>query len=242
MPACATGLIYNPKEQTTLKLLYGRAFRAPNDYELYYGSPAYGQVANPDLQPETIQTYEIVYEQYLPPHLRFSASAYRYEITNLISQTLQPDTNFLIFANLGRVQTKGVDFELEGKYPNGVRARASYTLQRTENEDTGEELTNSPRHLIKGNLILPLYRDKVFAGVELQYQSAIKLLSGRREKDYVVGNLTLLSKSFVQGLEVSAGVYNFLDTTYASPGSGGLLQDTVPQDGRSFRFKVTYKY
>jgi iron complex outermembrane receptor protein len=236
------GLIYNPWEKTSFKLLYGQAFRAPNDYELYYGSPSYGQVPNPELEPETIQTYELVYEQYLLANLRFSASGYYYEIDDLISQTLQPGTGFLIFENLERVRARGVEFELEGKYAGGLFARASYTLQRTENADTGQALTNSPRHLIKANLTVPLYAEKVFASFELQYQSGITVLSGRRTDSYVIGNATLYSKAIARNMEVSASVYNVFDTRYDSPGSGGHLQDTIPQDGRSFRLKLTYKY
>ena len=67
-------LIYNPFEKTVLKLLYGRAFRAPNVYELYYQGAE--SKVNPDLNPETIQTYELIWEQYLGIHLRGSASAF----------------------------------------------------------------------------------------------------------------------------------------------------------------------
>jgi iron complex outermembrane receptor protein len=236
------GLIYNPWEKTTFKFLYGQAFRAPNAYELYFDAPDFNQAGNPDLQPETIRTYEVIYEQYLPAHLRFSASGYYYEIDDLISQTIQPGTGLLIFNNVDRVQAKGLEFELEGKYPGGVLARASYALQRTEDVMTGAELTSSPRHLIKGNLIVPLYRDKVFAALELQYQSGIRTLAGRRTDDFVIGNLTLFSREIVKGLEASASVYNLFDTKCGSPGAGDHLQDTIPQDGRSFRLKMTYKF
>ena len=236
------GLIYSPWEKTTFKLLYGQAFRAPNDFELYYDVPSFGQAANPDLQPETIRTYELIYEKYLPAHLRFSASGYYYEIDDLISQTLQPGTGLYIFDNVDRVQANGVEFELEGKYPGGLLARVSYALQRTEDAITGAELSSSPRHLIKGNLIVPLYRDKVFAGLELQYRSTIRTLSGGRAADFVIGNLTLFSKEIVKGLEVSATVYNLFDTQYGSPGAGDHLQDIIGQDGRSFRVKLTYKF
>ncbi|HWN95717.1 MAG TPA: TonB-dependent receptor [Methylomirabilota bacterium] len=236
------GLIYNPWEKTTFKLLYGQAFRAPNNYELYYSATAFGQVANPDLQPETIQTYEVIYEQYLPAHLRFSASAFFYEIDDLISQTLQPGTGLLIFDNVETVQSKGLGLELEGKYPGGLLARASYTVQRTDDADTGDEISNSPRHLVKANLSVPLYRDKVFAGLELQYQSSVGTLRGRRADEFVIGNFTLFSRELVKGLEASASIYNLFDTHYESLGSGGHLQDTIPQDGRSFRVKLTYKF
>jgi iron complex outermembrane receptor protein len=236
------GLIYSPWEKTTFKLLYGQAFRAPSDYELYYNAPDFQLANNPKLRPETIQTYEAIYEQYLPAHLRFSASGYYYEINNLISSTLKPGTDSYFFDNVNRVQAKGMEFELEGRYPGGLVARASYALQRTDDAMTGEELSTSPRHLIKGNLIVPLYRDKVFAGLELQYQSSVKTLSGRRADDFVIANLTLFSKELVKGLEMSATVYNLLDTQYGFPASGSHLQDIIGQDGRSFRLKLTYKF
>jgi outer membrane receptor protein involved in Fe transport len=235
-------LIYSPWDKTTFKLLYGQAFRAPNDYELYYGVASFNQGANPELKPETIRTYEAVYEQYLPAHLRFSASSYYYQIDNLISQTPAPTTAIFVFQNVDKVEAEGLEFELEGKYPGGLLARLSYALQRTVNADTGDVLTSSPRHLIKGNLILPLYKDKIFAGLELQYQSSVETLSGGRAKDFLIGNLTLFSKEIVKGLEVSASLYNFLDTKYAFPGAGDHLQDTIRQDGRSFRIKLTYRF
>jgi iron complex outermembrane receptor protein len=52
-------LIYAPVETTAVKLIYGTAFRAPNNFELYYQVPGQ-QAANPDLKPETITTYELV--------------------------------------------------------------------------------------------------------------------------------------------------------------------------------------
>jgi iron complex outermembrane receptor protein len=50
--------IYNPWEKTTFKLLYGEAFRAPNVYEYAYSSVS--NRPNPNLQPETIKTYEAI--------------------------------------------------------------------------------------------------------------------------------------------------------------------------------------
>src|SRR5207244_2903236 len=49
------GLINQPNEKTTFKLLYGSAFRAPTNFELYTAGGA--RIANPDLEPEKIQTY-----------------------------------------------------------------------------------------------------------------------------------------------------------------------------------------
>lgn len=52
------GAIVQPDEHQAVKLLYGRAFRAPTAVELYGISSIRG---NKDLKPETIDTYELVY-------------------------------------------------------------------------------------------------------------------------------------------------------------------------------------
>src|SRR4029453_5444657 len=82
-------LIYHPPAKETVKLLYGEAFRAPNNYELYYGS-GNSFKTNPDLKPETISTTELVFEKYLGDHMRFAASGYVYRIKGLISQATDP--------------------------------------------------------------------------------------------------------------------------------------------------------
>jgi iron complex outermembrane receptor protein len=198
-------------------------------------------VYNKDLEPETIQTYELVYEQYFARHYRFSASGYYYHVSDLIAQTLD-SYGETIYANINHVRAKGVEFQLEGKYPNGWMARASYALQRAEDEATGAELSNSPRHLAKFNLLAPLYKDKLFAGPEVQYHSIVKTLGGGKAADFTLVNFTLFSQNWFKGLELSASIYNLLDTEYGYPASSDHLQDIITQDGRSFRIKVTYRF
>ncbi len=58
------GLIYLPVQDTAVKLLYGRAFRAPTAAELYLVPiGGVGSAGNPDLEPETIDTLELVLMQ-----------------------------------------------------------------------------------------------------------------------------------------------------------------------------------
>lgn len=219
-------LIYNPWPRTNFKLLYGQAYRAPNTYELYSAS----------LEPETIHTYEAVYEQDLPAHLRFIASGYYYEVDNLISESLSG------FQNTGRVKAEGMELELEGHYPRGLTARLSYALQRAEDDTTGSELSNSPRHLAKGSLIAPLYKEKIFAGLELQYTGSVLTNTRQREDGYFLMNATLFSQKLAPGLELSASIYNLFDARYANPVSSSHTQDVIEQPGRSFRVKLTYKF
>ena len=233
-------LIYKPLDKSIIKLLYGNAFRAPNAYELYYTDNGVSAKPNPDLNPEKIKTYEMVYEQYLGENFRSSLSGFYYQIGDLITQQLDED-GLLIFRNVGKVDSKGVEAEIEGKWANGLQGRVSYILQETKDQDTGEILTNSPRHLAKLNLTVPLIQKKLFAGAELQYTSNRKTLAGETG-GFATTNLTLFSQNFIKGLDVSFSFYNLLDKRYGDPGAGEHRQDTIEQDGRNYRLKITYRF
>lgn len=234
------GLVWGPFDQTTLKLLYGSAYRAPNVFELYY--LADDAIPNPDLQPEDIQTWEVVWEQDLARGLRLTLSGYYYRLEDMICPT---DTIPYTFYNTGEAGGGGGEVEVEWRTAGGFRARTSYCVQRVEDEKTGDSLPNSPLHMAKAQFILPLWSDKVFTGVELQYIGEVKTLPGRettRAGDYCVANWTLFSQRIVKGLEISASVYNLFDTDYAHPAGTGHIQDLIWQDGRSFRIKATYRF
>ncbi|MDB6037374.1 MAG: TonB-dependent receptor [Verrucomicrobiales bacterium] len=237
------GLVYNPFSKTTFKLLYGQAYRAPNLFE--YSGVGIDSKSNPGLGPEHIRTYEMVYEQYLPANLRFSASGFFNQTDNLIAQAVDPDDGLLYYRNVENAQTKGVEMEAEYRSKAGLFARASYTLQRTEDVSTHEELSNSPRQLVKANVGVPLWGEKLGAGLELQYSSRALALPGRpigSADPYWVFNATLYSREIVKGLELSASVYNLLDEKYTNPAGDELTPSVIRQDGRNFRLKLTYKY
>lgn len=235
------GLIYNLKADTTLKLLYGRAYRAPNAYELFLESPYFSK-ANPGLSPEIINTYEVVYERYLPKNLRLSVSGYHFEVKDLLSQEFDPADGLFVFQNIGKVTGQGAEIELEGEYDRGRIVRVSYALQRAEDRRMGQEPNNSPRHLVKANLVLPLHGDALHAGFELQYTSSLKTIAARRTPAFLIANATLFSRKLAQGLDASVSIYNLFDKDYSYPGSTGHRQDAIPQDGRSFRIKLAYGF
>ena len=239
-------LIYNPWKETTLKLLYGQAFRAPNGYEFDYVAPGYG--ANHALAPEKIRSYELVWEQGFARHYRASGSLFLNQMKGLITQQEVPDRanpgqTLFVFQNTDSVETRGAELELEAAAPGGWRARASYSFVEAYDPVTRTRLVNSHKHLGKFNLVAPLYAGKIFAGLEVQAGSARKTLLGDDASGFAVCNLTLYSRELVRGLEVSASVYNLFDTRFADPVSADLAPlDTVRQDGRTFRVKLTYKF
>jgi iron complex outermembrane receptor protein len=236
------GLIYAPRQQTAIKLLYGGAFRAPNSYELFYGSASASMKGNPTLKPETIKTIELVLEHYLRKHYRISASGFHNMINGLINQETDPTDGLLVFRNLENVRVKGLELEMDGKWANGLQGQVSYSFQDSYIQQTGATLTNSPRHMVKFNLKAPLIRERLFAGLNLLYMSSRKTLAGNEVGGYVVPNLTLSTQKLMRGFDLSFSMYNFSNTKYGEPGGEEHIQDVLWQDGRTFRFKVSYLF
>jgi iron complex outermembrane receptor protein len=234
-------LIYNPFESATIKAIYGTAFRAPNFTEL---SDARFQ----NIRPEEITSYELVYEQELGKHFRSSISGFYNQMDDLIVFDSGSFTNF-------DANTRGMEIALESFWPCGIRGRASYSLQQTRNSSVDWDMPDSPNHMVKLNLIVPILKDKLFAGVEFRYDSERYSLhnttdssgqpitvQGEDAASYGIVNLTLFSQNLVKNLEFSATIYNLLDRKYSDPSSRFHTQDLIEQDGRSFRLKATYRF
>lgn len=233
-------LIYQPWEPTTFKFIYGSAFRAPNAYEEYYVSTSNEQ--NPHLGPETIRSYELVWEQRVGQHWSGSASLFYNDIKDLIHYQQDPANELFYFVNLDSVRAEGAEFEVAAKWASGLRARASYAYTYTEDSATGQRLSNSPEHLGQLQLSVPLWRDKLFASMELEAMSVRQTASGNNVGPVWLVNATLFSQKIAKGLEVSASIYNLFGWRYSDPVSPDFSQDSIQQDGRQFRLKLTYKF
>jgi len=132
--------------------------------------------------------------------------------------------------------------ELDGKLGRSLDARASYAWQKSENELTGDTLSNSPRHMAKLGLAKAMARERFQAGLELQYLGSRDTVSGGRTGSYVLTNLTLLSRNWKNGPTLSLSVYNLFDRHYGDPGGEEHVQEVIPQDGRNYRLQVKYDF
>ena len=181
----------------------------------------------------------MVLEQYIGTHYRLSASGYLNRIRGLINQGVD-STGGIQYANLEAVRGQGFEVEFEGRRANGFEGRAAYTLQTSKSEQTNDTLCNSPKHLAKVNFTAPLAKRRLFAGFEGLYVGPRKTLTDTNLNGYFLGNLTLLSQRVLKGIDLSFGVYNLFNTQYSEPGGEEHRQPSIGQDGRTWRFKLTY--
>jgi outer membrane receptor for ferrienterochelin and colicins len=240
-------LIVMPSSAQSFKYLYGNAFRAPNEYELntaYFGDRVLA------LRPESIDTHEFVWERYLNDRLRTSVSTYWYKADRLITPTLDSDA-FLgtSFVNQGQVRAKGLELEAQMRLKGESRALVSYALQNAVDQQTRDELPNSPRHVIKSRLSLPGPTARSFVSIEGNYLSSRATLArpaedGSMRAGRVPGRATA-NVTLVQPLgrnwDLTASVRNLFDTRYLDPVSDGHVQEAVEQNGRTARVGLTWK-
>jgi outer membrane receptor for ferrienterochelin and colicins len=235
------GLIYHLFQPTTLKLLYGTAFRAPEPFETTPGfGPFYND--NPGLKPETIRSVEGVVEQGLGSHFKLSGSVFQNRIKDLVTLETDSSTGQAVYRNDGNANATGTEIELDGQWASGVKGAASYSYTDVEDPVTHQILSNSPQHLAKLNLIVPVVQQRLFASLDAQYTGARQTLAGNTVSAFPLFNVTLLGRTLGKHLDLSASVYNILDKTYFDPGRPEDVQDAIQQDGRSFRIKITSRF
>lgn len=236
-----TALIVKPFERSTMKLIYGEAFRAPNEYELHYDDGESTMKSNPDLDPETIRTYEAVLEQKMTECLRVNLSIYSYRVAGLITHELDPGDGLYVFRNLDAARATGGEVEASVDLPRGMRARLSYGYSDATDRSTGERLSNSPEHLARLNLAVPVVPRCLSAALEAQYIGGRLTVDRDEVGDALVVNTTLRFRR-IANLDVTLSAYNLFETGYAHVVSDEIEGATLEQDGRTFRLKAVYAF
>jgi len=240
-------LIYTPKKATTLKFLYGTAYRVPSFSELYFAGMA--SLPSPNLRPETIRTFEGVIDQRLGNRLTISAAGFYNHIGSYIQeQTLDVGgIDQTTFSN-SKASAKGAELELIGKLPSGVEARLSYTYQDARNDVPGVPLAGAPKHLAKLNIAAPLFNRALTPALEAQYMSRSfnQWPAVGYSSPPVLVNVTVSSRPW-RGFSVSGGAYNLVDRSMSEQTIGYFEQthtvpstSLLPDDRRSFRLKLTW--
>jgi outer membrane receptor protein involved in Fe transport len=215
------------RSEWTLKFLYGRSFRNPSTYQLFY-SDGLAVQANPEARPETANTVEIDGERKLGKRMNLQVSAYGYRLYNFLEGVVLPD-GLIQYQNDARIQAEGVEFEINGRPANWLESTASYALQWSRDNTF---LENSPQHLAKLRFAIPLgKRFDISSG--MQYQSSRGTLAGNTVPPMYLADFTLTSKQLPGNFDFRLGLRNAFNRTYSDPVELSGV-DTVPQPGRSF--------
>ncbi|NQD37728.1 TonB-dependent receptor [Permianibacter sp. IMCC34836] len=133
--------VWTPDANNTLKLLYQQAFTAPSLGQLYNANNPVA-VGNPDLQPSTIQSLELVYGWQTSEHA-ISATLYERHAEDLLSQVqLGGGANQSI--NAGDQQSTGIELTWDWQVLESLRMKATGSHVFRSHYNLPESLSEQP--------------------------------------------------------------------------------------------------
>jgi outer membrane receptor for ferrienterochelin and colicins len=233
-------LIVSPYDTTTLKLLYGRAFRAPNPYELYYNMSA----ASAALGPERITTREVVAEQRLGTSVQVTGSVFQNDVSDLITAQSGSEDSIdgLYYQNVEGVTATGAEIEVQTEWPGHVRVRVADTFQSARDRGTDRRISNSPEQVATCLVEVPIARTGLLAAFNAHYVGARRSVQQTPVPAAVVADFTLSRAPAAHGFGLAISVHNLFDAAYGDPGSVEHRQVLIMQDGRTVALRATYRF
>ena len=246
-------LIVRPTSADVVKLMAGRAFRAPSIYELYYNDGGISQVpacpasvtACTALEPERIWSGELELTHHFSPLWTAVAGGYVSDISNIIELRQAPGEADGIskYQNASSgIRAVGFEAELRREWRQGFMAAATYSFAHLRYLSSGPgAVPNSPEHLASLKLAAPIVQRALTAMTRLSVEGP------RWDRDAAhqtgvaaVWDLVLSGELPDWHARYLLGVYNLADWRYdvpVSPEFGSLL--AVPQPGRRVVGSVT---
>lgn len=260
------GAVWTPGD-FVVKALVGTGFRAPNPWELFNSTDQ--RKANPDLEPETMRSYELGVGYTLFKRHHFSVTGYYNEIENLILEVARKDdpnpnytdTDWNQNQNIGEAKIKGVEATADIQILNNLCLYANYTYSKGEYKDLPTTLINSPA-VLNGDEVPNIAPHKINSGITY---SILPDLTFHVRANYVhkretistnptrsVDGYTLLhtnirwEDAFVNGLYVQFLCRNLLDEKAFDPGvrtaKGTYYPTQDPVEGRNVWLTMGYKF
>lgn len=234
-------MIVNPTKTSTLKFLYGSAFRTPNIYEINYEDAPTMTRANRSLKPENVRTFEIVAEQQIGEEVYVVGSFYRSSITDIIAQQESTVDSFWQFQNISSNTASGFEVEVNAKLENGLSIYSSVNYQHAVDSSSNTTLTNSPQVLVKLG-VAHHFPSIVTVAADFLYEAERKTEYDTRTNPFLLANLTLNTVPLFGHLKLGAQLRNLFNTEYSYPGGTEHRQHSIFQNKRSFLIKVLWQF
>jgi iron complex outermembrane receptor protein len=217
-------LVARPNEHEAFKLLFGQGFRVPSLAERYYEDASGTPSDSPALQPERLRSVALAWERAVGARSRVSVHLYRDRMRELIE--FLPVVGVVSqYRNVSQVRTHGLDLEAQGRLDGGVQWRASVSVQNASSEQG--RLSNTPRWLSKGLLIVPLPRPGWLAAMQW-------MTLGRRCDDVPVRNTVdaVLRWEPLADRSLSLRAQNLFNATTWDSAPPGVPLSRIPRERR----------
>ncbi|MFC4159285.1 TonB-dependent receptor plug domain-containing protein [Chitinimonas lacunae] len=237
-------VVWDAAYDLTVKLLYGRAFRAPAFNEQHsINNPV--TRGNPNLRPETIKTTELAFSWQPRKELMLNLNFFHYDMEDIIRLIPNPvpGTGSTYF-NIGRQSGRGAEFDFGWDISRDLRLVANYAYQRSTDKATHRDAGHAPHHELYGRLDWRISQGWQFSG-QLTHIADRKRVAGDLRPataDYTSADFTVRSERGKGKWDVVASLRNAFDEAIREPSvAPGLIPQDLPMAGRSWYLQLRYQ-
>jgi outer membrane cobalamin receptor len=236
------GYVHQFENEIVAKLLYGRAFRAPNNNELYsINNPAV--VGNPDLKPETIETYEASVEIPFLRYFNINTSYFHNVIDDVIRLDFSQPSPYPFVNASGESTVDGIETELKCNFGKNRYGYLNASYQDSE-DDQGRDLPYVADWM--GNVgYNHEFFGKLNTNVNVHWIGERTRAQGdTRDKapSATLVDVTLILKNFYKKFEIKGSAFNIFDDNYVAPSTITSITNDLPLHKRMFLVEVQYKF
>ena len=236
-------LVWSARHDTTVKLLYGQAFRAPSFAEFRnQNNPV--ALGNDELDPEEIETFEFALDYRPLEEIRFGANVFHYEWDDIIRFVQNGPT--ATAQNVGEQSGYGLELEVEWLPTSSLSFIANYAYQDSEDKDTDEDAGDAPHHQFYARAnweFLPNWT--ITPAVNYVIDRDRPPMDTRQElDDYAVVDLTLRSKAFSGDWEFALAARNLFNSSPEEPTPSDFnISNDLPLERRSVfaEFRIDFQ-
>ena len=239
------GTVWRGIEHTALRATWAQGFRAPNLMERYIPTSMGGGnvVANPDLEPERSNNYEIG-ARFTPGRAALDVAVFYSDADNYIATfEVEPDT--YMNKNVAGAKTHGIEIEASYRFENGFEPYVNGTWMRRKFEQDGHSTYDSGTPELYGRYGVRWYGELQGASLRTDFYAVSQ--SETAQYDFDSKETTGYAGSTYFNLEAGVafgpqnaysfdvGLYNITDKAYK-------LSDAIYEPGRYFAAKFNAKF
>ncbi len=249
-------LIARPYEGGNLKVMLGRAFRAPSIYELYYNDGGATQKPSPNLEPETIMSGEVEFSHRFSATVVGTVATYGNFVNDLVvARGKGTRTDPTLYVNSrAPVLTLGAEAEIRREWRQGWMLGASYSLQHSRyllggslsdvlgGRDSPElrRVPNAPEQLASVRGAVPILSRALLASTRISIEGPrfdrndqVSSPPQGATEPAAIWDFVLSGEEPRWALRYAFGLYNAFDWRYSVPVSSDFRQTTIVQNGRT---------
>jgi iron complex outermembrane receptor protein len=248
-------IVYRPARTFIVKGLYGRAFRAPTFFETNQSDlNAVDVIENPNLKPETIETWEIQLTLKPSANWSFSMNAFLNDVQRVIRPVTIEQSGLPTqskFQNAGSRDWRGVEFDVQFSALKNMSFFGNYSYTQSADEKVANvevPVFGIPKHSV--NLALNLTQGKYNFNLNAfsrfgwndvpALNSSTQLLERIDLVPYTIFNARFMKKNVWRSLTLSLDIYNILNQESYFTDDRVFVPQGIAGNGRRFMAGAKY--